>query len=78
MHSITPAEGLWELDPLKLAKKSTNTVGSSRSSQHQQPLAVLIGHTGWVRTVDYAPTGLLASGSGDCTIRLWAAESVRS
>jgi WD40 repeat protein len=64
---------LWELDPLKLVRKgkSSPRAHGNQKNGHQQPVVVLEGHTGWVRTVEFAPNGLLASGAGDTTIRLW-------
>src|SRR5438105_1798278 len=42
-------------------------------------LATLVGHTGWILSVDFSPDGLaLASGSWDHTIRVWDVRSNRA
>ena len=40
-------------------------------------LRALAGHTGYVRALAGLPGGLLASGSGDRTVRVWEVESGR-
>jgi WD40 repeat protein len=57
---------------LLVAAGNSGQVGLSQG----QPVRTLTGHTDWVLSVAFSPDGrLLASGSGDETIKLWEVAS---
>ena len=70
-----------QLDDYPLALKSwKDTIAVSSYSSHitisntitGNQMAVLSGHTSWVRSLNFSPNGaLLVSGSHDRTIKLW-------
>ncbi len=58
--------------PTDFAESDVDNVAALWSVNSTQPLKILRGHTRWVTNIAYSPhSGLLASSSGDGSVRLW-------